>query len=175
LTTIAEFTEMMQTLSHIPPGHGTYILSLELATSQTLQIGRLGWLTLPAGVYLYVGSAFGAGGLAGRLKHHLSSIHRPHWHIDYLRQAAVLTEIWTLECEFRREHDWAALLASMPGVSLPASKFGASDCDSATHLFYFSERPALSAFQTAASLAFPDDPLIQSLRLTSANAATPSN
>jgi len=146
-------------------GQGTYILILALERSQTLQIGKLDRSLLLAGFYSYVGSAFGSGGLSGRLKHHLSVVQRPHWHIDYLRQAASVIEIWALESDTAREHDWAALLTTLPSISNSLAKFGASDCACPSHLFYFREQPALEAFQTLASHAFPNDPPIQSVRV----------
>ena len=64
---------------------GSYILLLYLPLNITLTVGRLGTFDFPAGWYAYVGSAFGAGGLVGRIKHHLQPLENPHWHIDYLR------------------------------------------------------------------------------------------
>jgi Uri superfamily endonuclease len=127
---------------------GTYILILHLAASTTLTIGRLGTFTFAEGWYGYVGSAFGSGGLRGRLWHHLTPASRPHWHIDYLRQAARLIEIWysSAPCE----HSWAATLRALPSASVPAARFGASDCRCEAHLFHFGARPALTAFQAVA-------------------------
>ena len=124
---------------------GTYILILRLATSTHLQIGRLGAFDFLAGWYAYVGSAFGAGGLRGRLKHHLSPVRRPHWHIDYLRQHAPCKEVWYLASETVHEHTWASALQSIPEASLPALHFGASDCHCKTHLIYFPDCPPSDA------------------------------
>ncbi|MBL8145099.1 MAG: DUF123 domain-containing protein, partial [Anaerolineae bacterium] len=66
-----------------PAAPGDYILWLALREPAELTIGQLAAYYFPAGVYAYVGSARGAGGLAGRLKHHQSPVLRPHWHIDY--------------------------------------------------------------------------------------------
>jgi Uri superfamily endonuclease len=141
--------------------HGTYILILRLPNSQHIQIGKLGLFALGAGYYAYVGSAFGSGGLAGRLRHHQKVAPRPHWHIDYLRQAANLDAVWMQESGTRREHEWAGILERMPGVSIPIARFGSSDCRCPAHLFYFGEGlPSLEKFQRETARHFPKDAAI---------------
>lgn len=130
----------------IPRERGTYLLRLRLEQPATLDIGRLGRFAFPAGFYVYVGSAFGPGGLRGRLKHHLAPIPKPHWHLDYLRQAAPLEEIWCIARPEVLEHAWAALLHDLPGASLPAPRFGASDCRCPAHLFHTPARPDYTDF-----------------------------
>lgn len=141
-----------------PARRGTYLLLLSLPAGHTLTIGRLGRFALAAGVYVYAGSAFGSGGLAGRLRHHLSPAERPHWHIDYLRQAARLAAIWYQAADTRREHDWARALAALPDVTMPIPRFGASDCACPAHLFALPAAPSLAAFQARLNASFPDDP-----------------
>ena len=36
----------------------------------------------------------------------------------------------------RLEHEWAMLLKSIPELSIPMKRFGASDCQCASHLFH---------------------------------------
>ena len=48
---------------------GTYVLILHLSEMQQVQIGKLCIYDFMPGHYGYVGSAFGPGGLAVRLKH----------------------------------------------------------------------------------------------------------
>lgn len=121
---------------------GTYILILQLDQGTHLTIGKLGSFDLPAGWYAYVGSAFGPGGLRGRLKHHLAPVARPHWHIDYLRQVASVQEVWWIASETRYEHEWAAALRQRPGATIPVPRFGASDCKCVSHLLHFRHKPA---------------------------------
>lgn len=121
------------------PAKGTYILWLYTPSPTMIEIGKLGVFTLPDGLYAYVGSAMGSGGLCGRLKHHLSPICRPHWHIDYLRQVATCKEVWATESNLVLEHEWASLLRRMPGATIPVRRFGASDCRCESHLFHFAE------------------------------------
>lgn len=134
---------------------GTYVLLLYLPMDQNLTIGRLGAFDFPAGWYTYVGSAFGAGGLMGRLKHHLRPVEKPHWHIDYLRQAAVIQEIWLAPDTERREQAWVDLMLAIPGAVAGVSGFGASDSAKETHLVYFDLRPSLEDFAIGVHARFP--------------------
>ena len=77
-----------------PRVRGTYILILRLDRTRTLQVGSLGRFRFPGGYFAYVGSAFGPGGLGGRLKHHLNPSAPAHWHIDTLRKVARLHQVW---------------------------------------------------------------------------------
>ena len=129
-----------------PAAPGDYVLWLALAQPAGLTIGRLGRIAFPAGAYAYAGSARGPGGLAGRLKHHLAVAAQPHWHIDYLRAVATLSQVWWLAEASPREHQWAAALACMPGAVLVVPRFGASDCTCPAHLVYFASLPPVTAF-----------------------------
>lgn len=130
---------------------------LYLTEVTPIKIGKLGNFSFDFGFYAYVGSALGAGGLGGRLKHHLFSEATPRWHIDYLRRKAKLTQIWYAEQDKRREHDWANLLSEWDESSLPISGFGASDCNCPAHLFYFSGSPDFAHFQKIVQRRFPND------------------
>ncbi|MEO8612981.1 MAG: DUF123 domain-containing protein [Chloroflexota bacterium] len=101
---------------------------------------------LNGGGIAYVGSAFGAGGLQGRLKHHLSPVKKPHWHIDYLRQKAGVEEVWCITSDTAHEHEWAAILCTLPDAAIAVPRFGASDCQCKTHLSYFAQKPAYDVF-----------------------------
>jgi Uri superfamily endonuclease len=126
-----------------PAIEGTYILWLQLHPSSRLTIGKRGTFDFPAGWYAYVGSAMARGGLRGRLKHHLSPVKNPHWHIDYVRAIAPVAEVWYLADASFQEHQWAAALRSMSGASLPAPGFGSSDCLCPSHLIQFTDKPSL--------------------------------
>jgi len=70
------------TLKAIP---GTYALILHLSKKlERIEIGKLGRFAFDAGFYVYVGSAFGPGGLKARLQRHLRTDKPLHWHIDLL-------------------------------------------------------------------------------------------
>ena len=126
---------------------GTYALVLTSHKTSLVGIGSLGTLELQPGFYVYVGSAFGAGGLAARIGHHTQIAARPHWHIDYLRAACDLIEIWFTTEAARREHSWAGAVARLPGAGVPMPGFGSSDCQCAAHLFWFQRPPPVRVFR----------------------------
>jgi Uri superfamily endonuclease len=127
---------------------GTYALILSAAADHLIQIGRLGQLYVHTGFYIYVGSAFGPGGVRARIAHHCRRAARPHWHIDYLRLVASLTALWYTYDTLCREHQWAEVLQRTRGVSIPLQRFGASDCTCASHLYFLSTRPSWYAFRS---------------------------
>ena len=136
----------------IPSEPGDYILWLALPAPSLRVIGQLGAFFFPEGVYAYVGSARGAGGLAGRIQHHQSPVLQPHWHIDYLRTVAGLEAVWWTAGAERLEHRWAAALAQLPAARVIAPRFGASDCRCASHLYHFEHAPAPEDFARLAGL-----------------------
>ncbi|MES9832720.1 MAG: GIY-YIG nuclease family protein [Candidatus Thiodiazotropha sp. LLP2] len=129
---------------------GTYVLLLKNSRKKTIRVGRLGEYDFQKGWYLYVGSAFGPGGVAARCRHHQRVSQRPHWHIDYLRAESVLSEIWFTHDPCRREHEWAGLLASHLKHRQPIPGFGASDCECGSHLFISDVKPNWSRFASVA-------------------------
>jgi Uri superfamily endonuclease len=134
-------------LTTIPTEPGTYALVLASQKTGPVRIGRLGTLDLRPGVYIYVGSAFGPGGLAARIRHHAKIATRPHWHIDYLRAVCDLVEVWFTTEAACREHAWAGAVARLPGAVVPMPGFGSSDCQCAAHLFWFEHAPSIKRFQ----------------------------
>jgi Uri superfamily endonuclease len=125
---------------------GSYILILRLEQPlAALPIGRLGCFDFAPGCYLYVGSAFGSGGLAARLAYHQRRYKaRPHWHIDYLRAETRLGEAWSVAGVGRLECRWCRALGALPGVSIPVAGFGSRDTGCPGHLFYLPAPPGLS-------------------------------
>ena len=136
-----EFTLFMK------PQPGTYALVMVCSSDPKVEVGKLGWLRLQSGFYVYVGSAFGPGGLKARIAHHVNISERPHWHIDYLRPALDLTEIWFTHDSRHREHQWAGVLARIGGATVPMPGFGASDCRCKSHLFFFDSAPSGAGFR----------------------------
>lgn len=126
---------------------GTYILVLRLEKATSLSIGKLGHFDFRQGYYLYVGSAFGPGGLTARLKHHLSVSPRPRWHLDYLRPATTVTDIRISDENERTEHIWAERLCSINSMTIPIPGFGSSDCTCPSHLFHSIKKPDFSDFR----------------------------
>ena len=131
---------------------GSYLLLLHLDAPGRLTIGRLGTFDFPAGWLVYTGSALGSGGLRGRLNHHLAPVKKPHWHVDYLRQAAVCREVWYAVGDVSFEHAWASTLLQLPDTSIPVARFGASDCRCPAHLVAFPAKPQIAAFNALAEV-----------------------
>lgn len=103
-------------------------------------------MDIAPGYYVYLGSAFGSGGLQARLGHHRRGSPRPHWHIDYLRLLTQLTEVWYTYDPEHREHQWAHLSSLLPGATVPLAGFGTSDCRCISHLYAFPVLPAWDLF-----------------------------
>lgn len=134
----------------LPDEGGTYVLVLGCGKACAVEVGRLGPLHTTPGYYLYVGSAFGPGGLAARVRRHVRVGKRLHWHVDYLRAETTLEVVWFVKA-LRLEHRWAAALAASPRLQ-PVPGFGASDCRCPTHLFHTRRRPQLASFERTAGL-----------------------
>jgi Uri superfamily endonuclease len=134
-------------LEDLPCSAGTYILTLKARQATRIQVGHLGVLDIQPGWYLYVGSAFGPGGLRGRLKHHLHSTASPRWHVDYLRREIPIQAVWYC-AGARLEHAWARELCTGAGSSIPLLRFGSSDCQCPAHLVYMPDLSSLNACQT---------------------------
>lgn len=126
---------------------GTYALIFYCDRLQEIAAGRLGNLRMSPGYFVYVGSAFGPGGVKARIEHHQRFSKRPHGHLDYLRPVMQLVEIWFTYDSVRREHLWAAELATLRGSKKPFPGFGASDCNCKTHLFALGYKPSFMAFR----------------------------
>ena len=126
-------------LDYLPAQVGSYALFLELPTPQQAVVGRLGTFRLPAGLYIYLGSARGAGGIAARLNRHLRCAGRPHWHVEHLRHLTHPRGICYQESAESLECAWSQALAALPQARIPVPGFGASDCRSGcpAHLVWF--------------------------------------
>ena len=127
---------------------GTYALVLHLHAPQTLTVGALGAWAFPAGDYVYVGSAWGPGGVAARLGRHLRGADKVRWHIDYVRRVMQPIYAWVayqkhLECA------WAAHLLALPQSQVIVPRFGASDCHCVTHFLYITGQTQAIHFPSA--------------------------
>lgn len=113
---------------------GSYVLLIKLPEEQIITIGSLKALHFPSGGYAYVGSALN--GFKTRIRRHLTSNKKLHWHIDYLLEKASITGVILYETNDRAECTIAQALEhqfdSIPG-------FGCSDCRCRSHLFFADE------------------------------------
>ena len=129
------------------PLPGTYALILTSSFEKSINIGKLGTLFLESGFYVYIGSAFGPGGLKARIRHHMSHSSRPHWHLDYLSPSLKLCEIWYTHDQIRREHQWAEVHGQTRGAHMPLPGFGSSDCRCQSHLYFYKSKPSGNQFR----------------------------
>lgn len=92
------------------------------------------------GFYVYVGSAFGPGGVQARVGRHFRKAKRHRWHIDYLRAAVEPVGAWCSFVPNRLEHDWATAFNRVEDACcIPG--FGCSDCSCGSHLFAMPRMP----------------------------------
>lgn len=98
-----------------------------------MSVGRLGELTLPAGYFVYIGSAFGPGGVAARVARHCRCDKPLRWHIDYLRSVSEPVGVWFSDASAPLEHEWARQVGQAQLEAIPG--FGCSDCQCPSHLF----------------------------------------
>lgn len=130
---------------------GTYILILENDRTRELRIGKLGNTNFARGFYLYVGSAFGSGGVRARVNRHFRDTKKPHWHIDALTCAMETSECWYYHSGNKLECVWNSLLADMHD-DYPLAGFGSTDCGCLSHLHFFSSMPELAEFSRKTAL-----------------------
>jgi Uri superfamily endonuclease len=124
---------------------GTYALILQNKENATIQVGRWREIECKCGFYIYVGSAFGTGGVRARLKRHCRLQKARHWHIDYLRECVTVLGAWISYEPCRLEHSWAQTIGSSNGIT-KIKGFGCTDCDCPTHLFFSPEKPSFSTY-----------------------------
>ena len=91
-----------------------------------LAIARLGTPRLPAGLYLYAGSAWGPGGIGARLGRHLRGGGKRHWHIDHLIATGTIEA--TIAFPGARECTIVAFALTDGAAGVPIPGFGTSDC-----------------------------------------------
>ena len=110
-------------LSGVP---GAYALIIRLDVPCRLDIARLGAPTLEPGWYVYVGNAYGPGGLGARLSRHCRTDKAAHWHVDHLTALGEIRAVAVQpdgdECKI------IATLSALSNFAHPLKGFGASDC-----------------------------------------------
>ncbi len=99
----------------------TYQLVIRVAHALRLRIGRLGEFALPAGEYLYTGSA--KRNFEARVARHLRRDKTMHWHIDYLLAADGVT---VTDVRRHTMNECAVNQSTLGDILVPG--FGASDC-----------------------------------------------
>lgn len=121
---------------------GVYALVIQIEQNLTSTIGALGEIEFRKGIWIYVGSAMGAGStnLENRISRHFRDEKTVHWHIDHLLKtnAIPLRVVWA-ESDQAAECDLAEEMKKSPLFVAGPRGFGASDCTRGcgTHLFRF--------------------------------------
>jgi Uri superfamily endonuclease len=141
----------------LPPNPGTYALLLRPQQHIVLEVGRLGTFRLPAGLYVYVGSARGPGGIRARVNRHLRDSKRAHWHIDaFTHVCSVEGLCWVLDAG-RLECAWVQALLELAGSLTPIPGFGSSDCPSGctAHLVQMAGTARVSEVERTMVLRMP--------------------
>ncbi|MER2598358.1 MAG: GIY-YIG nuclease family protein [Caldilineales bacterium] len=118
----------------LPRAGGSYILLFTLPALTDFPIGHARHYNFAVGLYAYVGSALGPGGLAARVGRHARGTAKPHWHIDFLLPQVELLGALMQVSAARLECTWASELAAHVQAVIPG--FGSSDCRCAGHLFH---------------------------------------
>lgn len=140
--------QLMRKVPRRPTLPGTYVMVYRIrAAIDDLIVGQLGTFNFPAGYYLYIGSAFGPGGVKCRTDRHLTADTVKRWNIDYLKPFGEPVAVWWTTDPVKWECRWAELVRQLPGGSVPAPEFGARDCRKcAAHLYRFVRWPSFPVF-----------------------------
>jgi Uri superfamily endonuclease len=109
----------------------SYQLVIEVGSPVRCEVGRLGVVDFPAGLYVYTGSA--RRGFEARLARHARTMKTRRWHIDYLLTARGVRIVKIV----RSGRGECRLNQSVKGT-VRVSGFGASDCTAGcgAHLKY---------------------------------------
>lgn len=128
---------------------GTYILFLESKKDIEPEVGRLGKIRIPKGLYAYVGSAMGRSvNLDNRVKRHQELAKKKRgnlqWHIDYFTTAPGVGITGIVKIAGKAMECSAASLLEKSGGRVVMDGFGSSDCRCRTHFFGVTEKVAES-------------------------------
>ena len=110
-----------------------YVLIIQVENTTSIKVGSLGELVFKTGIYAYVGSA--QTNLDQRIKRHLQKEKKLFWHIDYLLNSdKIKIKKVLLKEGMKKEECNLANLINMKGKAM--LKFGSSDCNCKSHLFF---------------------------------------
>ena len=112
----------IRTAADAPATPGAYVLWLRIDGPLEVRAGNRP-AALPAGDYLYCGSAHGPGGLRARLARHMRREKRAHWHVDQLTAKGRVLGAFIDE-----GGDECALNTALGGLPIALVGFGSSDC-----------------------------------------------
>ena len=116
---------------------GVYMLLIEIDKSISINIGSLGQVEFQKGYYVYIGSAMNS--LSKRIARHRRKKKVKRWHIDYLSAEAASINPVPINTGERMECELAKNVQEITDSSV--HRFGSSDCNCPSHLFYFATEP----------------------------------
>ena len=122
---------------------GTYLLIMTLQKDMSIMVGKHGIVHLKKGCYAYVGSALN--GLDQRIRRHLRTDKKTHWHIDYLLPCTEISDIFYKENTRREE---CSIAQDLEKNFESISGFGCGDCSCASHLFVGSSEDIFKAIDS---------------------------
>jgi Uri superfamily endonuclease len=111
-----------------------YQIYFKLSVPLTLKIGKMGSRDLPAGDYVYTGSA--KRNIRGRVLRHLERAKSLHWHIDYLLSGPGIS---ISKIILSRSSECRLNKSTEGGIIVP--RFGSTDCKEGcgSHLKFIDE------------------------------------
>lgn len=126
----------LKDLNLVKNKYGTYVLVIKLNKKKKIKYSKLNEKTFKKGYYIYVGSAKGFPiSLYKRIKRHLSTDKKKHWHIDHLLDYGKIEKIYYtnlfVECLVAQE-------LHKNGLNF-VKGFGCTDCGCKSHLFFIDE------------------------------------
>lgn len=122
-----EGTQVTKTgLGALDAAKGAYVLVIDLLDDVSVRLPKREPTHLEAGTYLYVGSANGPGGMVARLKRHMESDKKIHWHVDQLTAKA--NEVAAIAVPGGNECALGRTLTESKQFRPVLKGFGSSDC-----------------------------------------------
>ncbi|MGB9828130.1 MAG: GIY-YIG nuclease family protein [Thermosphaera sp.] len=120
---------------------GCYVLALIIEDNLEVRT-RSSFFKIPRGIYFYVGSAKGPGGVKNRVFRHLLRNGRRHWHIDYLLDSVRARVAGFYTIPSKRGVDCEVEAAKALSTALkPVLGFGSTDkIGDVSHLYMCSYR-----------------------------------
>lgn len=115
-----------RTPTRLPDAPGAYALLIELGRPTPLppRFQTPDRPRLPAGAYVYLGSARGGGGIRSRCARHMAREKTLRWHVDWLTTRARSVR----GLAFPGGDECALVAALRPVAAAPVPGFGSSDC-----------------------------------------------
>ncbi len=110
---------------------GIYSLVIKVEKKIDVNVGTLGKLSFPEGLYAYVGSA--QTNLESRVKRHLRKNKTKFWHIDYLLARPESKIVKTFMVQAGKNYE-CVVARKIAERGKPVASFGCSDCNCKSHL-----------------------------------------